>query len=81
LCLQHDALRDLKSSVPQNGSDQMVGEHFWSEWAHRNGGLPLRLSQAGIDLRRSLVGAVVQRRQIGVDEFECGGTDGHDGLL
>ena len=81
LGLQHDALRHLEPLVSQHCSDHRVRENFGPEGADRDGCLFLRLAEAWIDLRRVLVGAVIQRREIGIRKSHGGGTDGHDGLL
>ena len=81
LCLQDDAGRRLEPFVAQHGADELVGEHFGSERTYCDGRLLLRRPEAGIDLRGSLVGAVAERGQIGVENTGWSGTDGHDRLL
>ena len=66
LRLQHDALRYLEPLVAQHGPDHLIGEHLGPERADRDGRLLLCRAQTRIDLRRVLIGAVVQRRQIGI---------------
>ncbi len=78
---QIDARRNLEPRIPQHGPDQVIGEHLRAVRPDRHGGPPLRLAQPRIDLRRCLVGVIVQRRQVGVENAWRSGTDGHRGLL